>query len=263
MKVVLFAGGQGLRIRDQSDQVPKPMVPIGSRPVLWHVMKWYAHYGHQDFILCLGHRGEAIKRFFLNYDEATSNDFVLRKGGLDIEYHNRDIDDWTISFVDTGLESTIGERLIKIRDRLGDDAVFLANYSDGVTDLDLDSYLAWFGQQDAVASFVSVRPPLSYHVVSAVDSGLVTELTPIHEVDQWINAGYFVFRPEIFDFVAPGEDLVVEGFQRLIDEGKLVTYRHRGFWAPLDTFKEKVLLDDLAASGRAPWEVWKPERNPA
>ena len=263
MKVVLFAGGQGLRIRDHSDQVPKPMVPIGSRPVLWHVMKWYAHHGQHDFILCLGHNGEAIKRFFLNYDEATSNDFVLRKGGLDIEYQNRDIDDWTINFVDTGLDSTIGERLIKVRRHLSDDAIFMANYSDGVTDLDLSGYLSWFEKQDAIASFVSVQPPLSYHVASAGDDAVVTDLVPIREIDQWINAGYFIFRSAIFDYVAPGEDLVVEGFQRLIAERKLVTYRYRGFWAPLDTFKEKVVLDEMAATGRAPWELWKTERDPA
>lgn len=263
MKVVLFAGGRGLRLRDQADQVPKPMVPIGSRPVLWHVMKWYAHHGHHDFILCLGHRGEVIKRFFLNYDEATSNDFVLRKGGLDIEYQNRDIDDWTINFVDTGLDATIGERLIRVRRHLGDDAVFLANYSDGVTDLDLAEYLAWFEKQDAVAGFMSVRPPQSYHVAAADDDGVVTGLMPVAEIDQWINAGYFIFRPDIFDYISPGEDLVVEGFRRLIHAGELVTYRYRGFWAPLDTFKEKVLLDELAATGRAPWELWKPERNPA
>lgn len=262
MKVVLFAGGQGLRLRDHSDQVPKPMVPIGSRPVLWHLMKWYAHHGHHDFILCLGHSGETIKRFFLNYDEATSNDFVLRKGGLDIEYQNRDIDEWTINFVDTGLDSTIGERLIKVRPHLGDEVIFMANYSDGVTDLDLTSYLAWFEKQDALASFISVQPPMSYHVAIADDGGVVTALAPIREIDQWINAGYFIFRSEIFEYIAPGEDLVVEGFQRLIAEGKLVTYRYRGFWAPLDTFKEKVVLDQLAATGRAPWELWKPERNP-
>jgi len=262
VKVVLFAGGQGMRIRDHSDQIPKPMVPIGSRPVLWHVMKWYAHFGHNDFVLCLGHGGEAIKRFFLNYDEATSNDFVLRKGGLDVEYQNRDIDDWTINFVDTGLDATIGERLIKVRRHLGDDTMFMANYSDGVTDLDLRSYVGWFEKQDAVASFISVQPPQSYHVASADKDGIVTELTPIGEIDHWINAGYFIFRSEIFDYIAHGEDLVVEGFHRLIPERKLVTYQYRGFWAPLDTFKEKVVLDDLAATGRGPWELWKPERNP-
>jgi len=262
VKVVLFAGGQGLRLRDHSDQVPKPMVPIGNRPVLWHVMKWYAHHGHSDFILCLGHGGEVIKRFFLNYDEATSNDFVLRKGGLDIEYQNRDIDDWTINFVDTGLDATIGERLIKVRRHLGDDTIFLANYSDGVTDLDLTSYLAWFEKHSAVAAFISVRPPHSYHVATAEESGVVTELMPVGEIDQWINAGYFIFRSEIFDYIAPGEDLVIEGFQRLISKGMLVTYRYRGFWAPLDTFKEKVLLDEQVATGRAPWELWKTERSP-
>ena len=262
VRVVLFAGGQGLRIREHSDEIPKPMVPIGSRPVLWNVMKWYAHHGHNDFVLCLGHKGEAIKRFFLNYDETTSNDFVLRKGGLDIEYQNRDIDDWTVRFIDTGLDASIGERLLRVKKHLGDDQIFMANYSDGVTDLDLDAYLGWFEKTDALASFVSVRPPLSYHVSTANDAGVVTGLDPIREIDQWINAGYFIFRSAIFDYIAPGEDLVVEGFQRLISEGKLVTYQYRGFWAPLDTFKDKVVLDEMAATGRGPWELWKPERNP-
>lgn len=259
MKVVLFAGGLGMRVRDYSHQIPKPMVPIGTRPVLWHLMKWYAHHGHDEFILCLGHRGEAIKEFFLQYDEATSNDFVLRKGGRDIVYANTDIDDWTIHFVDTGQHSTIGERLLRVRHLIGDDTIFLANYSDGVTDLDLSRYLDWFTPTDAVASFISVPPPKSYHVAITDEEGFVTGMTPMSETDQWINAGYFILRSTIFDYLGPGEDLVVEGFQRLIAERKLLAYRYNGFWAPLDTFKEKVLLDEMAATGRAPWELWKSE----
>lgn len=257
----MFAGGLGMRVRDYSDQVPKPMVPIGNRPVLWHLMKWYAHWGHDEFILCLGHRGEAIKQFFLQYDEATSNDFVLRKGGRDIEYHNRDIDDWTIHFVDTGQKSTIGERLMRVRHLLSDDAIFLANYSDGVTDLDLSKYLEWFQGRDAVGAFISVQPPQSYHVATADPDGVVTGMMPMAETDQWINAGYFVFRSSIFEYLRPGEDLVVEGFGRLIAERKLLAYRHTGYWAALDTFKEKVMLDEIVATGRAPWEIWKPEQD--
>lgn len=248
-----------MRLRDHSETVPKPMVTIGYRPVLWHVMKWYAYQGHTDFILCLGNKGDSIKKFFLHYDETVSNDFVLRKGGRDIEYINRDIDDWTISFVDTGLDASIGERLRRVAPYLEGDEVFLANYSDGVLDLRLDDYLKWFEDQDADAAFVAVKPPQSYHVAAMNDAGRVTGIMPIASTDQWINAGYFVFRTSLFQHIQPGEDLVAEPFQRLIERGRLVAYRHTGFWAPLDTFKDKVHLDDLAATGRGPWEIWKPE----
>ena len=147
-----------------------------------------------------------------------------------------------------------------MRHLIDDDTMFLANYSDGVTDLDLPSYVDWFSRSDAVAAFISVQPPKSYHVARTDADGVVTGMMPMDETDQWINAGYFVFRPSIFEYLRPGEDLVVEGFQRLIAERKLLAYRYTGFWAALDTFKEKVTLDEMAATGRAPWELWKSDR---
>src|SRR5689334_24152731 len=164
MKVVLFCGGLGMRLRDYSDQIPKPLVEVGSRPILWHLMKYYAHYGHKEFILCLGHGATAIKNFFLKYDECTTNDFVLSQGGKKLELLSRDIDDWRITFVDTGLQSTIGERLRRVRAHIGDDEMFLANYSDGLSDLDLASYVSSFRASKKTACFLAVPAPHTFHI---------------------------------------------------------------------------------------------------
>ncbi len=257
MKVVLFCGGLGMRLRDYSDTIPKPMVPVGHRPVLWHVMKYYASFGHKDFILCLGHQGEAIKRFFLDYEETSSNDFVLTGGDRRVELLASDIDDWRITFVDTGVASNLGERLTAVRPHLEGEEAFLANYSDGLTDLPLDTYLAEFERSGRIAQFLAIRPPLSYHLVQAGEDGIVTAVDPLANADVWINGGYFAFRREVFDYMRPGEELVLEPFDRLLAEGQLVARKYDGFWAPMDTFKDKQTLDDLAAAGRGPWEVWK------
>jgi glucose-1-phosphate cytidylyltransferase len=256
MKVVLFCGGEGTRLRDYSDTIPKPMVHVGYRPILWHVMKYYAHYGHKDFILALGYKADFIKEFFLNYNEAVSNDFVLSRGGKHIELANSDIDDWTITFVDTGASSNIGERLRRVRPHLQGEDIFMANYSDGVTDLPLADYIEDFKRRDKVASFVAVHPPGSYHSIQLADDGEVTGVQPITETDTWLNGGYFIFKQAIFDFMRPGEELVEEPFNRLIEDRQLCAFRHTGFWAPMDTFKDKQRLDQLTRAGNAPWQVW-------
>jgi glucose-1-phosphate cytidylyltransferase len=256
MKVVLFCGGLGLRLRDYSETIPKPLVEVGPQPILWNVMRYYAHYGHNDFILCLGHGGEAIKRFFLAYNEAMANDFTLTKGGADIQLHNRDIEDWKITFVDTGMNSNIGQRLQAVQKYLEDEEMFLANYSDGLTDLPLDSYLQYAQNKDKVACFVSVSPATSFHVVQRRDDGLVTDIRPAADKTR-INCGYFVLKREIFDYMEPGDELVVEPFRRLIDEEQLVTYEYDGFWECMDTFKDKRQLDDMYTRGEMPWAVWK------
>lgn len=256
MKVVLFCGGLGMRIRDFSDTIPKPMVPIGYRPILWHVMKYYAFHGHRDFILCLGYRGDTIKRYFLDYNECESNDFVLSDGGKRVELLGKDIEDWTITFVNTGLEANLGQRLSAVRHLVEQEPIFLANYSDGLTDLKLADQLAHFEASGATASFVSVRPTLSYHFVDADVDGRVRS---IHDADHHgmrINGGYFAFRPEIFQSMRSGEELVGEPFRRLIADGKLVAWRHDGFWTSMDTFKDRQRLQELYDRGRAPWEVW-------
>ena len=198
MKVVLFCGGQGLRMREFSDTIPKPMVNIGSRPILWHVMKYYAHYGHKDFILCLGHGADVIKNYFLNYNECISNDFVLSRGGKKLQLFNSDIDDWNITFADSGVTSNLGERLKAVEKYLDGEDVFLANYSDGLTDLSLNDQIAHFKRERKVASFLCVRPNLSFHFISLNPNGVVESIKDVHRSNIWINGGYFVFRKDDF-----------------------------------------------------------------
>lgn len=257
MKVVLFCGGQGLRMRD-ADNVPKPMVHIGARPLLWHVMKYYAHFGHKDFILCLGYKADVVKDYFLRYDECVSNDFVLTGAGKRVQLLNSDIQDWRITFVDTGMHANVGQRLLAVRKHLEGEREFLANYSDGLSDLPLPEQIDDFRRQGKVASFLCVRPNLSYHVVSVQPgSGLVADIHPINNGEVRVNGGYFVFRSDIFDYLRPGEELVEQPFHRLLQSQQLIGYRYDGFWASMDTFKDKQHLEGLMASGAAPWELWR------
>jgi glucose-1-phosphate cytidylyltransferase len=256
MKVVLFCGGLGMRIRDASDMVPKPMITIGYRPILWHVMKYYAHFGHTDFILCLGYRGDVIKDYFLNYSECLSNDFVLSNGGKKLELMAKDIDDWTITFVETGLHSNIGQRLKAVEHLVDGEPEFLANYSDGLSDLSLPEQLHHFRRHGAVASFASVKPNLSYHVVATDGDGLVTSIEEIRRTAIRINGGFFIFRNEIFRHLHEGEELVCQPFGRLLEQRALRAYEYDGFWASMDTFKDRQQLEEIYAGGRAPWEVW-------
>jgi len=257
MKVVLFCGGRGMRLREYSENIPKPLVPVEDRPILWHIMKYYASYGHNDFLLCLGYKSEAIKRYFMEYQEYLSNDFVLEQDGS-VNLLSTDMSGWRISFLDTGLETNIGGRLLRAREHLEGESMFLANYGDTLTDVRLDRLVADFeAQPDAVASFVCIRPPYSFHMVNLEDSDRVSRIEDISQSDVWMNGGYFTLRQSIFDYLDEGDELVVEAFEKLYRENRLIGHRHNGFWACMDTFKEKQALDELAASGAAPWQVWK------
>lgn len=261
MKVVLFCGGLGMRLRDYADNVPKPMVPLGYRPMLWHVMKYYAHYGHRDFILCLGYRGDLIKNFFLNYEECISNDFVLSEGGRRRELFTSDIEDWRITFAETGLTSNIGQRLRAVRKHLQGEEMFLANYADGLTDLPLPEQIEAFRISGAIASFASVKPNLSYHFVSEDPAGRI-RFRDSAESGLRVNGGYFIFRREIFDYIREDEELVEQPFERLAAENRLLAYSYDGFWVPMDTAKDRARLDDLYSSGKTPWFVWKTNGRP-
>ncbi len=256
MKVVLFCGGLGTRLREHSDTIPKPLVPIGYRPIIWHLMKYYSHFGHKDFILALGYRGDMIKDYFRNYDPYESIDFRLDRGGQDISPQTSDIGDWSIQFAETGLHSNLGERLMSVRNYIGKDEVFLANYSDSLSDLDLQEHIASFMETDAVAGFLAVRPSQSFHTVAMDADGRVTNIEPITESDCWINGGYMVLRREIFDYMQPGEELVEEPFRRLLAEGKLYAREFRGFWKAMDTFKDKIEYDRMNGRGTMPWKLW-------
>lgn len=255
MKVVLFCGGLGMRLREYSETLPKPMVPIGYRPILWHVMKYYAHYGHKDFILCLGYRGDVVKEYFRNYDETVTNDFV--RAGHGIELLGSDTHDWRITLVDTGVKANIGQRLMAVRPYLETDEMFLANYSDGLSDAPLDDMIGRFAASDSVASFLAVRPNLSCHFVTLNGDDHVHDIRDVSQSDFWINGGFFALRREVFDYIRPGEDLVPEPFKRMMAAGKLMSYRHDGFWVSMDTFKDRMMLEELSNSERAPWQVWK------
>lgn len=257
MKVVLFCGGLGLRIRDYSETIPKPLIPIGPRPMLWHVMKYYSHYGHKDFILCLGHQGEAIKRFFLDYEECLSNDFVFSEGGKKVLLSNSDIHDWHITFADTGIDSNIGQRLKAVQKYVEGEEIFLANYTDGLTDLDLPGMIEIFKKKGSVAMFLSARPNLSFHIVSAASDGRVEKIEEMTRANLRINSGYFILHERIFEYLHEGEELVREPFQRLIREKRLMAFEYDGFFQAMDTFKDRQSLEGLQASGHAPWEVWK------
>jgi glucose-1-phosphate cytidylyltransferase len=259
VKVVLFCGGLGTRLRELTGEIPKPMVKIGYRPILWHLMKYYAHFGHTDFVLCLGYKADVIKQFFLNYEEWISNDFTLSRGGKELVLENNDLEDWNITFVDTGLHANIGERLMAVRRHVEGEEMFLANYSDGLTDLELPTMLDTFRSSGKVASFLAVPPSQTFHLVDMDSNGEVAAIQPVQESNILINGGFFILRQEIFNYMEAGEELVLEPFARLIKERRLLGYRYDQFWC-MDTFKEQQQLTDMYNSGRAPWEVWKHDR---
>lgn len=254
MKVVLFCGGYGMRMRQGDVDVPKPMAMVGSRPLLWHVMRYYAHFGHTEFILAMGYGAQHITRYFLDYDESHSNNFVLDKG--ERRYLSNDIADWKITFAHTGIETPIGERLRRVRDYLDGDEYFLANYADVLTDAPLDDVLARFKASDAVASLLAVPPQSAFHVVD-VDDGRVIDIHSVATLNLRENGGYFALRQEIFDHLGEGQDLVADALTNLARAGRVLGYRYDGFWMPADTVKERVVLDQMANTGQAPWQLWK------
>jgi len=257
MKVVLFCGGMGMRMRADNQSLPKPMMTIGTRPVLWHVMRYYAHFGHNEFILCLGYGAQAVKEYFLDYRETASNDFRLLKGGRDIEMLGTDISDWTITFIDTGIDTAIGERLRRVRPYLDEDEMFLANYGDVLTDAPMNHLIAEFADSDCVAQFLAVSPQDSFHVVDVTGDGHVTGIQPVADLSMYINGGYFVLRQGIFDYLEEGDDLVMNGCVRAAADRKLRAIRYPGFWAPMDTLKERTALEQLYRSGVSPWALWR------
>jgi glucose-1-phosphate cytidylyltransferase len=256
VKVVLFCGGRGTRMLSDipGGQLPKPMQLVGPRPLLWHVMRYYAHFGHKEFILCLGYGAQHIKDFFLGYQETASNDFVLRAG--EVELLSTDISDWTVSLVDTGLDSPIGERLRRVRAHLGGDEMFLANYADVLADAPLDEMIERFAAADAGASMMVVPPSNTFHCVELGENAMVGGITAISEMPLWVNGGFFVLRQEVFDHIPEGGDLVADGCVELAKRGRLMAFPYRGYWRPSDTVNQRLELDNAWARGDRPWALW-------
>jgi len=254
MKVVLFCGGLGTRIREYSETIPKPMIPVGHQPILWHVMQYYSRYGHRDFVLCLGYKANVVKDFFLNYRPHDFADCVVSRFGSQVEFLNGEPkEDWRVTLIDTGIWRNIGERLWAVREHVRDEEMFLANYSDGLTDVDLDDMVERFKKSGKLACFLAIRPPLTYHLADIDEHGRVREFRTSDRSDIWINGGYFLLRREIFDYMREGEELVIEPFRRLIEDNQLMAYKHEGFWRSMDTLRDRQMLEDMVEQGKMPW----------
>lgn len=255
MKVVLFCGGLGTRIREYPEPVPKPMIPIGHEPILWHLMKYYSRYGHRDFVLCMGYKADVIKRFFLDYRPQMYADCVVSAHGARVEMLEGPQDDWRVTLIDTGIWRNIGQRLWAVRNQVCKEEMFLANYSDGLADVDLNDMINRFRSSGKLACFLAVHPPVTFHMADIDASGRVQALRGSDESDIWINGGFFIMRPEIFDYMEDGEELVVEPFRRLIADDKLLAYKHVGFWRAMDTLRDRQVLEEMIERGQTPWRV--------
>jgi glucose-1-phosphate cytidylyltransferase len=257
MKVVLFCGGLGTRIRDYSEQIPKPMVPVGHQPILWHVMQYYSQFGHRDFILCLGYKANVIKEYFLDYKQTAYTDCVISDGK--VEVLGEPPPEWRITLVDTGIWRNIGQRLMAVRHLVEKEEIFLANYSDGLSDAPLPEMIERFKKSGKIAAFMAVRAPFNFHLAEFEDGDIVSRFRSNKEAEIWINGGYFIFRNSIFDYIRDGEELVLEPFNRLIAERQLLANKYEGFWRAMDTLRDRQVLEEMVERGEMPWRVAKPK----
>jgi len=261
MKVVILCGGYGTRIRGVADDLPKPMIPLGGNPILWHIMKYYAAWGRKEFVLCLGHKGQMIKDFFIHYDTRLRDCTVTLGTAKAIEYHSvHEEIDWTVTLAETGLESLTGTRLRLVNKYLAGQDDFMLTYGDGVGDVDLDALLAFHRAHGKIVTVTGVRPPGRFGELVCDADGKVTEFNekPQATVGQ-ISGGFFVCRREIFDYLDPAENqmLEVEPMRKLVRDGNLMVFPHKGFWHPMDTYRDYSLLNSLVANRQAPWMIWK------
>ena len=254
MKVVIFAGGLGSRLSEETESKPKPMVEIGGRPILWHIMKHYAHHGLKEFVIALGYRGEVIKRWFLDMAELDGS-FTLSLGDRRVERHDRPLDDWKLRLIDTGVETQTGGRLARVAPLLRD-GTFMLTYGDGLCDLDLDKLLAFHRAHGKLATVTAVRPPARFGELQ-FEGDLVKRFSEKPQLGEgWINGGFFVLEPAVLDLIPGDVHWEREPLERLAAAGQLTAYKHESFWQCMDTLREKRLLDSLWTSGRAPWKVW-------
>ncbi len=255
MKVVLFCGGLGTRIREYAESIPKPMIPIGHQPILWHLMQYYSQHGHRDFVLCLGYKANVIKQYFLTLNPSINSDCIIYDFGKTVEVLGEKPPDWRLTLVDTGVWRNIGERLVAARHLVQDEEMFLANYSDGLSDAPLPEMIEYFKKSNKIACFMAVRPHFNFHLAEFDGGGLVQRLRSSHESEIWINGGFFIFRNRIFDYIREGEELVLEPFNRLIEDGQLLAYKYEGFWQAMDTLRDRQAFENMIEKGSMPWQV--------
>ncbi|MBT3235642.1 MAG: glucose-1-phosphate cytidylyltransferase [Bdellovibrionales bacterium] len=258
MKVVILAGGYGTRIRDVADDIPKPMIPIGPYPILWHIMKSYAHFGFKEFIICLGYKGQFIKEFFMNY-EAHTRDFTISLGSGDVTYHNNhDELGWEVTLTDTGVHAMTGARVARIRDYLHENEDFLLTYGDGVSDVNIGELVEFHKAHDKILTVTGVRPPGRFGEMMCGPGGDIIEFNEKPQATAGrINGGYFVASSKLFDYLDDREDLVFEQepIRSLVMDNQMMMFEHNGFWQPMDTSREFQLLNTLYEKGKAPW-IW-------
>ncbi|RYU75452.1 glucose-1-phosphate cytidylyltransferase [Hymenobacter persicinus] len=259
MKAVILAGGYGTRISEESGVRPKPMVEVGGRPILWHIMKIYAHHGIRDFVICCGYKGHMIKQYFSDYFLHNS-DVTFRMDRNEMQIHRSNAEPWTVTLVDTGQETMTGGRLRRVREHLADNEPFCLTYGDGVGDVDIRAAIEYHQQQGATATLTAVRQPGRFGVFSLTDeASRIASFTEKPEGGEtpWINGGFFVLEPEVFDYIEDDTTVWEKApLERLAAEGKLAAYRHTGFWQPMDTLRDRNMLEELWGAGKARWKVW-------
>jgi glucose-1-phosphate cytidylyltransferase len=256
MKVVILAGGVGTRLSEETDLRPKPMVEIGHRPFLWHIMKHYSHYGFDDFVICVGYKGEQIKRYFVE-SASTVNDFTIDFATGAIEHHRSDTPPWRVTVVDTGHDSQTAGRMLKVREFLGDET-FMMTYGDGVSDVNLASLLDFHREHGRLATVTAVHPRARFGQLR-LNGTMVERFDEKPQMDQgWINGGYFVLEPGVFDYIPGDIDWAREPMEKLAADGQLVANLHEGFWQCMDMLRDKLFLEAQWASGSPPWRVWDP-----
>ncbi|MDB6052757.1 MAG: Glucose-phosphate cytidylyltransferase [Verrucomicrobiales bacterium] len=260
MKVVILCGGKGTRLREETEFRPKPMVPIGNRPILWHIMKIYAAQGFKEFVLCLGYKGEIIKDYFRNYQWMT-NDVTLKLGQKpSVKFHTRsDEEDWSVTLADTGEETLTAGRISRIQRYIGKDESFFLTYGDGVGDVNVREALKFHKKHGKKLTMTAVRPPGRFGEIVVGDGGVITQFNEKPQVsDGRINGGFFIAHSDVFKYLENGDRKMFEQepMQTLAREGQLMAYRHNGFWQPMDTFQEFTLLNKMWADGVAPWKTW-------
>jgi glucose-1-phosphate cytidylyltransferase len=256
MQVVILAGGLGTRLAEETIVRPKPMVEIGGKPMLWHIMKTYACYGYKDFLIACGYKGEMIKEYFHNYFINSSDYFLDLKNGSH-QVVNKNGIDWKVGVVDTGLNTMTGGRLLRLRKWVGEDT-FMVTYGDGLSDVDIQSLVAFHKSHGKLATVTAVRPPSRFGALS-LEGDIVCEFSEKSQAGEgWINGGFFVLEPEVFEYLS-GDQSILErqALERLATDKQLMAFRHTGFWQPMDTLREKQLLEDLWNGGKAPWKKWE------
>ena len=257
MKVIILCGGQGTRLREETEYRPKPLVDVGGRPILWHIMKLYAHHGFRDFVLCLGYRGHMIKQYFLDY-EAMTNDFTINLGRMHaVAYHGEhDEQNFSVTLADTGQDTMTGGRVKRVQKYVTDD-LFMVTYGDGVADVNVAALVDFHKAHGKLATVTTVRPHSRFGVLDVDADGRVLRFAEKPQLDGWANAGFFVFHRKVFDYLG-GDDCVLERepLERLAADGQVVAYRHQGFFYAMDTYREYLALNDYWNSGKAPWKVW-------